>query len=134
MTKSISDELRVEWYKSNIQGTRELGFFALKSLITLNSGAFVVLLTFIGNAQAQAAFVVSVGRIQSAMYSFLAGISFAFIVVALAYVNSIMLSPYDSSRGLPDKLAIPLYVLIAAISLGVFVFGVYQIASGVSVK
>lgn len=125
-------EVTLEWYKNNIQVARELSLFALKSLFTLNSGAFVVLLTFIGNAAAQSAYTVPITSIQWAMYSFLAGITLTFLVIAFAYVNSLLMSPYEPTKGVRDKVAVPLYVLGALISLLAFIIGVIVVIGNVS--
>ena len=72
MSSADEKEVRLEWYRSNVQIVRELGLLAVKTLITLNSGAFVVLLTFVGNAAAQSAFVVPIEPLKLAMFCFLA--------------------------------------------------------------
>ena len=132
MTQPEQKDVTLEWYKNNIQVTRELSLFALKSLVTLNSGAFVVLLTFVGNAAAQSAYSVPITALQTAMYAFLTGIVLAFLVIAFAYVNSILMSPFDLKKGINDKIAIPLYVLGGLTSLASFVFGVVAIIGNVT--
>ncbi|KAF0173943.1 MAG: hypothetical protein FD162_1449 [Rhodobacteraceae bacterium] len=124
-------EVTLEWYRSNVQWTRDLGMTALKTLVTLNSGAFVVLLTFIGNTAAQSAFSVPLISLQTSMYCFLVGICSAFLVMAIAFVNNSMMSPFDSSKGLPDGVAMAIYVGVAGASLGGFVYGVFKIVSSV---
>jgi hypothetical protein len=124
-------DVTLEWYRNNVQFTRELGLFALKTLITLNSGAFVVLLTFIGNAAAQSAFVVPLEALKFSMFCFLVGITSTFIVVAVAYVNSTLLSPYDLGKGMNDKVAIPGYIFGAIVALVAFVWGVANVLGSV---
>ncbi|MFZ1339514.1 MAG: hypothetical protein WAS26_10740 [Paracoccaceae bacterium] len=125
-------QVTLEWYRNNIQFTRELGLLALKTLITLNSGAFVVLLTFIGNSAAKTAFFVPLTALQISMYCFLGGITASFGVIAFAYINSIRMNPYDFEQGVRDGIAIPIYILGATLSLGLFVFGVFSIISNVA--
>ncbi|MDN5786965.1 hypothetical protein [Pseudorhodobacter sp.] len=106
--------------------------FALKTLITLNSGAFVVLLTFIGNAAANSAFVVPLDALRFAMLCFLIGIATTFVVVAISYVNSITFNPYDLGKGMSDKVAIPVYIIGAVIALVAFVWGVARVVLSVT--
>lgn len=127
-------DVTLEWYKSNVLWTRDLGLLAIKTLVTLNSGAFVVLLTFIGNAAAQSAFVVALDPIKFSMFCFLAGIVSIFLVIALAFINTNLFSPYDLTKGFPDHVAMPIYVLLASCSLAAFVWGVVSVVSNVSLK
>ena len=125
-------EVTLEWYKSNVQWTRDLGMLAIKTLITLNSGAFVVLLTFIGNSAAQSAFSVPIFALQTAMVSFLTGIVAVFLVIAFAFVNNNLMNPYDVTKGFSDSVAMPIYLIFAAFGLVAFIFGVVKIVINVS--
>ena len=52
--------LEDEANKTRINVIKEIGFFGYKILITPNSGAFVVLLTFLGNIDENRAFSLDV--------------------------------------------------------------------------
>ena len=132
MSSADEKEVRLEWYRSNVQIVRELGLLAVKTLITLNSGAFVVLLTFVGNAAAQSAFVVPIEPLKLAMFCFLAGIISAFFVIAFAYVNNMLMNPFDDSKGVGDGKAVLVYLLLSGFSLVAFTFGVYSVVSAVN--
>jgi hypothetical protein len=94
-------EVKLEYYRAGIQSTREVGFIALKTLITLNSGAFVVLLTFIGNTAAQSQFIVPLENLKFAMYCFLAGLAAVFLSIVQTYTSSRAATPYeDDDNGL----------------------------------
>ncbi|TCO72054.1 hypothetical protein [Rhodovulum euryhalinum] len=134
MEEITEEKVRGEWYRSSIQERRELGMFALKTLMTLNSGGFVVLLTFLGNSSAQTAFLVTLGAIKLAMLSFLAGIVLAFLVIALAYVVALTSNPYTGRTALADWFVIPAYLIIAWLSLAAFSFAVWTVLSGVEVR
>lgn len=123
-TDKFDEEVRMEFYRSGVQVAREIGFMALKTLITLNSGAFVVLLTFIGNTQAQSQFVVPLPAPKCAMYSFFVGIAAAFLSITYTYLVSQQSSPYPSEPGRTDGLFVPLIVAITSISFFAFLWGV----------
>ena len=133
MSSADEKEVRLEWYRSNVQVVRELGLLAVKTLITLNSGAFVVLLTFVGNAAAQSAFIVPIEPLRLAMFCFLVGIISAFLVIAFAYVNNMLMNPFDDSKGVGDGKAVLVYLLLSGFSLTAFTFGVYSVVSAVNV-
>ncbi|WP_226553970.1 hypothetical protein [Celeribacter naphthalenivorans] len=128
------DEIRLEWYRNNIQIAANLSNFALKTLVTLNSGAIVVLLTFIGNAATQSRFLVSASALKDAIFSYILGLIFVFLLIAVAYVNSMIMTPYDARKGLSDKIALPIYVIGAFMSLAAFVFGTLKVANSISIQ
>ncbi len=80
---------------------KELGLLAFKTMITLNSGAFIVLLTFLGNADLSTeAFVVSIQRLKLALVFFLVGISATLLGILLSYVAAqLTASGSDAFRG-----------------------------------
>ncbi|CAN1548170.1 hypothetical protein MCELHM10_02059 [Paracoccaceae bacterium] len=128
----FDQEVRLEFYRSGVHAIREVGILALKTLIGLNSGAFVVLLTFIGNTAAQSKFVVPLENLKLAMFLFLGGITFSFIVIAYTYVASHAASPYPTPNKRSDGWYVPLAVLLTAIGFICFVSGVVSVISGVS--
>lgn len=80
MTDDIT-KLRMELIK-------ELGVMAYKSMITLSAGAFIVLLTFIGNISDSPRFVIDLANMKCALFSFLAAISFTVISMTIAYFSA----------------------------------------------
>ena len=124
-------EVRLEHYRSGIQVTREIGVLALKTLITLNSGAFVVLLTFIGNTAAQSKFVVPMPNLKWAMGMFLAGIVLSFSVMAYTYVVSQSSTPYNKAETKTDGWYVKIAVSLTAFGLVSFVTGVLCVIYGV---
>ncbi|GAA0284795.1 hypothetical protein [Rhodovulum strictum] len=134
MEEITEEKVRAEWYRASIQVVREIGIFALKALITLNSGAFVVLLTFLGNATAQTAFSVPLSAIKFSMLCFLAGIISAFADIAVAYLVALTANPYTGKSALADWFVVPAYVGLATISLAAFSFGVWTVLDGVQAR
>ena len=132
--ENFDRNVRLEHYKSGIVAVREVGVFALKTLITLNSGAFVVLLTFIGNAAAQSLYLVPLWNIQFELFAFLAGIALSFIVIAYTYVSSQGISPYPKSAKRTDGWFVPIAVGVSAIAFLCFLAGVIVVALGVSLS
>ncbi len=127
----LDREITLEWYRSNVQVTRELGIFALKTIVTLNSGAFVVLLTFLGNAAAQTKFEVPLSNLRVALYCFLAGISVAFLVVAYTYVISQNATPYRTATKRTDGWFVPIATSLTGLAFLAFLAGVTIAVTGV---
>lgn len=69
---------------------REVGIFGLKTLLTLNSGAAIVLLTFVGNVygEPETAILIDLLLLKWAMVAFLGGISCAMLSVTATYLLS----------------------------------------------
>ena len=112
-----------EWYKSNVVMARELGLFALRTLFTLNAGACIVLLTFVGNASVSSVAVIPVEALKVAMTCFLMGIAFAAVLVTIAYVQSLRLNAAAADLSeLRSRLI--LYCGLGLASLALFIVGV----------
>lgn len=61
---------------------------AYRFLLTLNTGAFVVLLTFLGNAKNSTAFELDLTKFKQAMFTFLLSISLVFLSMTVAYISA----------------------------------------------
>lgn len=83
-----NEQLRAEAQKANIDVIKEIGFFGYRSLITLNSGAFVVILTFVANASENGEFELDSFWLKLSMCAFLLGLTLTFISAAIAYVQA----------------------------------------------
>ena len=129
--QEFDQEVRLEHYRSSVVVIRELGILALKTLITLNSGAFVVLLTFIGNTAAQSQFLVPLWNLKAAMFLFLAGISLSFIVIAYTYAISQSASPYPLLEKKTDGWFVPIAISLTGLGYLCFAFGVGIVVFGV---
>ncbi|SFU01382.1 hypothetical protein SAMN05216236_11876 [Sedimentitalea nanhaiensis] len=66
----------------------ELGMLALRSLITLNAGAFIVLLTFVGNTSADSAFQLSISALRNSLICFATGLGFTSVAIVIAYLTA----------------------------------------------
>lgn len=129
--EEFHQEVRLEYYKSGVQVTREIGIFALKTILTLNSGAFVVLLTFIGNSAEKSGFLVPLWNVKNGMFCFLIGIAVAFLVVADTYVASQQTTPYPTPDRKTDGWYTPIVVVLTGIAFVAFLAGVVIVISGV---
>ncbi len=68
---------------------KDLSLLAFRTMITLNGGAFLVILTYLGNVDTtNAPFVLSVVGMKNALFFFLAGISATLIGIAVAYISA----------------------------------------------
>ncbi len=67
---------------------RELGLSALRFLFTLNSGGFVVLLTFLGSFSETSRFRLPLWALQWAMTLMLCGVVLAFLIMVVSYFNA----------------------------------------------
>lgn len=124
--------VRLEYYKAGVQSVREVGLIVLRTLVTLNSGAFVVLLTFIGNTAAQSKFMVPLHDLKIAMSLFLFGLFCTFLVLAYTYVMSQSVSPYWGRRKATDGWYVPISVTVSAVSFLCFISGVATVVRGVA--
>jgi hypothetical protein len=77
-----------QFRKWELESAREVGITGIKTLLTVNSGGFVVLLAFIGNAQAQSQYFVPLFSIKAALTLFLVGIVLALSTLIVSYVGS----------------------------------------------
>lgn len=100
---------------------KEVGIFGLKTLLTLNSGAAIILLSFVGNIYRKAdnAITLDLSLLKCAMSMFLAGITGAMISVIITYVFS---QKSVAGRPLPDR-ALTWMVMPAALSFLFFAGG-----------
>ncbi|MEL6573058.1 MAG: hypothetical protein AAFQ64_15445 [Pseudomonadota bacterium] len=112
---------------------KELGMSSFKFLVTLNGGAFIVMLTFVGNVQQNAQFKIDLLALKVAMSMFLLGLFFTFCGIAIAYTSA-QLSLEDrtlpgagTARGHIVWLTLPVVLAFFA-----FVFGVAAAMLGIS--
>jgi hypothetical protein len=100
---------------------KDLGLLAIKSIITLNSGAFIVILTFLGIADmASAAYTVSIARLKLALACFLVGIAATALAIAIAYISAQLAaaggSPFRRNR------AVFLFWMVAPLTFAMLAF------------
>jgi hypothetical protein len=128
------EEVTREWYASSLQLTRELGAMALRTLITLNSGGFVVLLTFVGNSAAQSAFSVPLISIQWSLGLFLLGIVLTFLVLAIAYAVALFSDPFKGESVFSDRIVLVGYFGLSFLALTAFIVGVINLIINVQLS
>jgi len=80
--------LQFENQKLQLELVRDLGLMAFKFLLTLNTGAFIVLLTFIGNVTKNTMFQVEIADMQYAMYAFLASLVSLILAIFVTYLSA----------------------------------------------
>ena len=127
------NQVRMEYYRSNVQAAREIGIITLRTLVTLNSGAFVILLTFIGNTAAQSRFIVPLSNLKNSMYLFLTGLALSFAAIAYTYVITSKVSPYPEPPSRTDGWFIYIIVIVTAFAFLSFLAGVFVVISGVQI-
>ena len=130
MTHQDPKILNEKWYEATLQATLQIGLYAIKTLIALNSGAFVVLLTFLGNAAAQTKFSVELSSIKVALSLFLVGLTCAGVVTAFAYYHAVKMSPYSSGESKLDQVSLPFYMIGSFFSFAAFIVGVGVVIFG----
>jgi hypothetical protein len=133
MPEDFNREVRLEFYRASMSALRELGIMALKTILTLNSGAFVVLLTFIGNTAAQSRFAVPLWNLKMALSLFLVGIALTFIAIAYAYFFAQAASPYPEQNPKSGSLHVAAPVVLASLAVVAFLSGVIFVIAGVEV-
>jgi hypothetical protein len=65
---------------------KDLGLFAIKTAITLCSGGFIVILTFLGSTLENSAVNVDIAQLKIALFFLLTGIVFSAIAVFVSYL------------------------------------------------
>jgi len=117
---------------SRLTDARELGLAFFKSLILLNSGAIVVLVTHMGTAKSDAAFRFNLNAIKSSMTVFLIGIVLIMTSLLISYIYT-ALSPYEKLKTWLDTKIIGTNAILALGSLSCFVAGVAILVFGANV-
>ena len=118
--------------QSRIDIIREIGFMGYKFLITLNAGAFVVLLTFIGNVPQTSYFAIDLEKLKLAMLLFLGAITMTFISMTIAYVSAQFSLLDRSMPGGSSSFGHMLWLILPVIaSFMLFLFGGLQSISAI---
>jgi hypothetical protein len=81
-------ELQKEIVLRRMSLIKEIGLLAYRFLITLNAGAFIVLLTFVGNVGGSGAFSFDLTRLKWGLFCFLAAIGSVFVSMTIAYLSA----------------------------------------------
>lgn len=117
-------EARVEMMRAVIS----FGQGAIRSLILINGGAAVAVMTFVGNLKSR--HENGAETLAQSLLLFALGVVAAAIVAGFAYVTQYL---YDSSAGRLPKLGIAFHIIAivsAAVSLGLFVCGLLKAYHG----
>jgi uncharacterized membrane protein YidH (DUF202 family) len=109
----------------------EIGLAYLKTLILLNSGSVVVLMTHMGTAKADAAFRFSLDAIKNSMLAFLFGMASILIAVIISYVYT-SLNHQAKLKTWLDSWIIPFNASLGLFSLISFITGVAKLICSVS--
>ncbi|MDV4168655.1 hypothetical protein [Rhodovulum sp. FJ3] len=118
-------------YQATAGLIKDLGMFAIKSMLTLNAGAIVVILTFLANISASDIIVFDIERIKCSVYSFMLGLCFVALAVGVTYTSAQRAVTANAQyRGLPLFLFIQMSAPI--LSFVAFLAGVGTAVTGVS--
>lgn len=119
-------------HKQQTEGLiKDLGMFAIKSMLTLNAGAIVVILTFLANISANEILAFDIERIKCSIYSFMLGLCFVALAVGVTYTSAQRsITENAKYRGLTLFLFIQMSAPI--LSFGAFLAGVGTAVTGVS--
>lgn len=116
-----------------IELVKELGMFALKSLLTLNAGACLALLAFLANVLSadKSSAHIDLATLRMSLGWFLAGIGFVFLEIAISYLVAQLSSV---GRALTQNLwcFLSLMILPPLLSFVAFACGAWQAMTAVS--
>ncbi|MEP2784445.1 MAG: hypothetical protein ABJO67_12450 [Pseudoruegeria sp.] len=131
---SLNDhQSRTDFEKWNYELLKELGPLALRFLITLNAGGFVILLTFLGGINRNSQFVLPLQSLKFSLSLMLGSIVFAFLLLIVSYINAGM-----NSKGSPIKFLsnsiIGINALGALISILAFAFAVLALVLSFEIR
>jgi hypothetical protein len=148
--KKVHDRYHDAWIKAN-EAAVTTGTLALRTLVLINGGAAITVLTFIGN-------VIKVGQlktgaslvgISNALVTFALGVALATLAIGIGYVVNYSNAGISSRT---DKIAkqpfvaetegsafwrkchyvlLPAAVILAILSLGCFMIGVMEVKCGI---
>jgi hypothetical protein len=113
----------------NLRGAISLGADAIKSLILVNGGAVLALLTFYGNVIARSPIPVALDKswLAPALCNFASGVAWAIGASICAYLSQLITATMPERRNAEMGVRTTA-VLAGLISTGLFVYGVYQAA------
>jgi len=114
---------------SRLEQANALGLQFLKTIILLNGGAILALLTFIGNSTANPAVQFDLANIKVAMWSFLAGISSMLVALLFSYSYTATAPEYGYHQ-FWDRHIIPVNSSLGFVSLACFIAGVSSLILG----
>ena len=121
-----------ELLKSGLIGViKDIGIFAIKSLLTLNAGAIIVLLTFVGNIDDSATVAFDIIRLKESMFAFLLGLSMVFGAITVTYFSAQQHLSNLGFSGQSFSWFIVKMVVPSALSFFAFVIGVFLAISGI---
>lgn len=112
----------------NLNSYRELGLFGLKALLTLNGGAIIVLLAFLGNILGNEKFneLVSMPLIEASIVAFLLGLLFCFVSAAMNMLLALNYAAEKEDDPLNDVSVLLFWLVVPALaSFGFFAVGVH---------
>ena len=103
---------------------KDVGIFGLKALVTLNSGAVIVLLAFLGNTYGKegSSINIDIANIKVSMFLFLFGISTAFLSIVVTYLLA-QLHQEPWVKNMSRYCLISIMVVPALLSFVFFVLG-----------
>jgi hypothetical protein len=109
-----------------------LGLSTAKVMITLNSGAIIAVLTFLGNASAQTQFSIALTHIKYSLALFL--ISMFAIIFGMATSYTYYASPPNGSYSkYLNKYIVPFNAVMMVVAVISFIIGVSIIISGAEI-
>lgn len=80
--------IRLELTKIRLELVRDLGFMAFRSLLTVNAGAFIVVLTFVGNVPKATKFSLDLHQIKLGLFCFLSALAVLVLAMAITYLSA----------------------------------------------
>ncbi|MEJ6479514.1 MAG: hypothetical protein QNL92_12635, partial [Octadecabacter sp.] len=108
---------------SRLERGTSLGLAYLRSILLLNGGGILAVLTFIGNASAQTNFIISLHAIRLGLSSFLIAITAMMLALLVSYSYTAT-APESAYSNFWDKWIVTLNFMCGIISLLAFVAGV----------
>lgn len=118
------DDRSKQQLEHQVRLVESLGVFALKTLLTLNSGATIILLTVLAGWQKGGGImIVDVAQIQTAMLWFLGGIAGVMLAITVTYVVAQVAVANWPDGGVGFGLHVALMLTPAASSFVAFVMG-----------
>jgi len=114
---------------SRLEQANVLGLAYLRTIVLLNGGAILAVLTLAGNAREDTLFFFSLASIKAAMWAFLIGITSVLIALLFSYSYTAS-APETGWRNFWDQWIIRFNSVLALAAIVSFVFGVSMLIMG----
>ncbi len=116
---------------SRLEQANVLGLAYVRTMVFLNGGAILALLTYLGNSSAQLAVTIPLETIKCSMVAFIFGIAALMFALLVSYSYTAN-APEETYSRFWNNWIITFNCVVCLLSLGAFTYGVLSLVWGAS--